>query len=256
MESNLFQLLIEAFPKIILPGLALTLPMTAVSFFFALIIAVVAAMIQYANVKVLKQIIRGYIWIMRGTPLLIQLYVVFFGLPSVGVLIDPVPAAILVFSLNEGAYCAETIRGAMEAVPRGQIEAGYCTGMSYMQIMWHIVLPQTFKSAFPALSNSLIGMVKDMSLTANIAVAEMFFRTQRIISTHYHALAFYLELALIYLLFCTVLTFLQRFVEKKLDITRRKPKQIRLFGDWTGGEPANEPAAAPVSSGERTGGAS
>ena len=174
MESNLFQLLIEAFPKIILPGLALTLPMTAVSFLFALIIAVIAAMIQYANVKVLKQIIRGYIWIMRGTPLLIQLYVVFFGLPSVGVLIDPVPAAILVFSLNEGAYCAETIRGAMEAVPRGQIEAGYCTGMSYMQIMWHIVLPQTFKSAFPALSNSLIGLVKDTSLAFALSVMEMF----------------------------------------------------------------------------------
>ena len=228
MGNDVFQLVLDSFPKIILPGLTLTLPLTAVSFLFALIIAVACAMIQFANIKVLKQIVRGYIWIMRGTPLLIQLYVVFFGLPSVDIIIDPIPSAILVFSLNEGAYCAETIRGAMESVPKGQIEAGYCTGMSYMQIMFHVVLPQAFKTAFPALSNSLIGMVKDMSLTANIAVSEMFFRTQRIISQHYHALAFYLELALIYLLFCTVLTFLQRFVEKKLDVSRRKPKAVKL----------------------------
>lgn len=228
MGNDVFQLVLDSFPKIILPGLTLTLPLTAVSFLFALIIAVLAAMAQFANLKGLKQIIRGYIWIMRGTPLLIQLYVVFFGLPSVGIVIDPIPSAILVFSLNEGAYCAETIRGAMESVPKGQIEAGYCTGMSYMQIMFHVVLPQAFKTAFPALSNSLIGMVKDMSLTANIAVAEMFFRTQRIISQHYNALVFYLELALIYLLFCTVLTFLQRFVEKKLDVARRKPKEVKL----------------------------
>jgi len=228
MGNDVFQLILDSFPKIILPGLTLTLPLTAVSFVLALIIAVTCAMIQFANVRILKQIVRGYIWIMRGTPLLIQLYVVFFGLPSVGIIIDPIPSAILVFSLNEGAYCAETIRGAMESVPKGQIEAGYCTGMSYMQIMFHVVLPQTFKTAFPALSNSLIGMVKDMSLTANIAVSEMFFRTQRIISQHYHALAFYLELALIYLLFCTVLTFLQRFVEKKLDVSKRKPKAVKL----------------------------
>ena len=228
MGNDVFQLVLDSFPKIILPGLTLTLPLTAVSFFLALVIAVACAMIQFANIRVLKQIVRGYIWIMRGTPLLIQLYVVFFGLPSVGIIIDPIPSAILVFSLNEGAYCAETIRGAMESVPKGQIEAGYCTGMSYMQIMFHVVLPQAFKTAFPALSNSLIGMVKDMSLTANIAVSEMFFRTQRIISQHYHALVFYLELALIYLLFCTVLTFLQRFVERKLDVSKRKPKAVRL----------------------------
>lgn len=232
--NNIVQLVIDSFPKIILPGLTLTLPLTAVSFSLALIIAVISAMIQFAEIKVLKQIVRGYIWIMRGTPLLIQLYVVFFGLPSVGIIIDPIPSAILVFSLNEGAYCAETIRGAMESVSKGQIEAGYCTGMSYMQIMLHIVLPQTFKTAFPALSNSLIGMVKDMSLTANIAVAEMFYRTQRIISLYYNALVFYLELAVIYLIFCTALTFLQRFVEKKLDVSKRKAKVWSLPA---GGEP-------------------
>lgn len=231
MNDSVFALLIESFPKIILPGLAMTLPLTAVSFTLALLIAVAAAMVQYANVKVLKTIVRGYIWIMRGTPLLIQLYIVFFGLPSIGIIIDPIPAAIIVFSLNEGAYCAETLRGALESVPKGQIEAGYCTGMSYMSVMFHIVLPQAFKTAFPALSNSLIGMVKDMSLAANISVKEMFYNTQRIVGRTYEALALYIELALVYLLFCTVLTFLQRFIEKKIDIRRRKEKPLAAFED-------------------------
>lgn len=174
----------------------------------------------------LRKIVRFYIWIVRGTPLLIQLYIVFFGLPSIGVIIDPIPAAILVFSLNEGAYCAESFRGALESVPKGQIEAGYACGMKFWPIMWHIVLPQAFKTAFPALSNSLISMVKDMSLTANIAVAEMFYKTQRIVAVTYEALALYIELAVIYLLFCTVLTLLQRFIEKKIDVQNRKPKKI------------------------------
>ena len=117
--GDLLKLLLESFPKIILPGLTITLPLTAISFTFALVIAVVVALVQYAKIPVLRTICRIYIWIMRGTPLLIQLYLVFFGLPSVGVLIDPIPAAILVFSLNEGAYCAETIRGALESVPEG-----------------------------------------------------------------------------------------------------------------------------------------
>lgn len=175
--SDLLKLLLESFPKIIIPGLTMTLPLTIISFFFAMVIAVLCALVQYAQVKVLRKIVRFYIWVVRGTPLLIQLYIVFFGLPSIGVIIDPIPAAILVFSLNEGAYCAESFRGALESVPRGQIEAGYACGMKFWSIMWHIVLPQAFKTAFPALSNSLISMVKDMSLTANIAVAEMFYKT-------------------------------------------------------------------------------
>ena len=238
--GDLLKLLLESFPKIILPGLTITLPLTAISFTLALVIAVVVALIQYAKIPVLKTICRIYIWIMRGTPLLIQLYLVFFGLPSVGILIDPIPAAILVFSLNEGAYCAETIRGALESVPEGQIEAGRCVGMSFLSIMWHVVLPQAFKTAFPALSNSVISMVKDMSLASNIAVAEMFYSTQRIISVAYEALALYIELALVYLLFCTALTWIQRLVEKKIDITRRKPKlygRLLEMPGATGGEP-------------------
>lgn len=196
----------------------MTIPLTIISFAIALVIAVVVALIQCANIPVLKQIARFYIWIIRGTPLLVQLFVVFFGLPNLGILIDPFPAAIMVFALNTGAYDAETIRAAIESVPKGQLEAGYCVGMNYLQIMRRIVLPQAFRTAFPPLSNSLISLVKDTSLAANITLVEMFMATQRIVARTYEALALYLEVAFIYLMFCTILTWLQHYGEKKLNV--------------------------------------
>lgn len=216
-DSKIINLLIDSFPKILLPGLKATIPLTVISFSIAMVIAVATALIQYAKIPVLKTIARFYIWVIRGTPLLVQLFVVFFGLPDLGILIDPFPAAVIVFSINEGAYCAETMRGALESVPIGQIEAGYCAGLSYLQIMRRIVLPQAFRTAFPALSNSLIGLVKDTSLASNITVLEMFKATERIAARTYETLVLYCELGLIYLIFSTVLTYVQRFGERKLS---------------------------------------
>lgn len=217
MSERLLQILIDSFPKMLIPGLTMTIPLTAIAFTFAMVIAVAAAMVQYARVPVLTQLCRFYIWIFRGTPLLVQLFVVFYGLPDLGIRMDPFPAAVLVFSLNEGAYCAETVRAALEAVPEGQMEAGYCAGMSYMQTMRRIILPQAMRTAFPPLSNSLIAMVKDTSLAANITVVEMFRASEQINARVYEPLALYIEVGLIYLLFSTVLTWLQRAGEKKLS---------------------------------------
>ena len=216
-DSELWSLLVDSFPKLLIPGLTMTIPLTVISFSLSLVIATAVALVQFANIKGLKQLARLYIWIIRGTPLLVQLYVVFFGLPHVGILIEPFPAAILVFSINSGAYCAEIIRAALEAVPVGQMEAGYCVGMSYLQIIWRIVLPQAMRTAFPSLSNSVISMVKDTSLASNITVAEMLMSTQRIIARSYEPLALYLEVGLIYLAFSTVLEKLQSMGEKKLN---------------------------------------
>ena len=220
--NDALALFLDSFPKILLPGLAMTIPLTVISFSIALCIAVAVAMVQHAKLPVLTQLCRGYIWIFRGTPLLVQLFVVFYGLPRVGVLIDPFPAAVIVFSLNEGAYSAETVRAAMEAVPVGQMEAGQCVGMSYFQIMRRIVLPQAMRTAFPPLSNSLIAMVKDTSLAANITVTEMFMATQRIVARTYEPLLLYLEVGLVYLLFSTALTLLQRRGEKRLNVYLKK----------------------------------
>lgn len=217
MSSNWLTLFIESFPKILIPGLTRTIPLTAFSFTIAMVISILTAMAQYAKVPVLSRIIRFYIWIFRGTPLLVQLFVVFYGLPRAGILLDPFPAAVIVFSLNEGAYGSETVRAALESVPVGQMEAGFCVGMTYMQTMRRIILPQAMRTAFPSLSNSLIAMVKNTSLAANITVTEMFMTTQRIVARTYEPLLLYIEVGLIYLIFSTLLTFLQNWGEKRLS---------------------------------------
>ena len=213
----MLELFLDSFWDILLPGLLVTIPLTAISFALALVIAVIVALIQFAGVPVLSQIARFYIWIIRGTPLLVQLFIVFYGLPHVGVLIDPFVAAVVVFSINEGAYCSETMRAALDSAPKGQLEAGLCAGMSWGQTIRRIVLPQAFRTAFPTLGNSLISMVKDTSLAANITVTEMFMTTQRIVARTYEPLLLYVEVALIYLIFCTVLTKLQTSGEKRLE---------------------------------------
>ena len=209
VNTRLVGILIDSFPKILINGLTVTLPLTIISFALALVIALITALVQTAKIPVLRQLARFYVWVIRGTPVLVQLFVVFYGLPSLGVLIDPFPAAV--------AYCAETIRAALESVPAGQMEAGYCVGMTYLQTMRRIVLPQALRTAFPPLFNSLISLLKDTSLAANITVTEMFMATQRIVARTYESLPLYLEVAFIYLMFSTILTQVQRWGEKKLN---------------------------------------
>lgn len=218
MDARLIQLLLDSFWQILLPGLTITIPLTLLSFSMALIIAVFVAIVQVANIKGLKQLARFYVWIIRGTPLLVQLYVIFYGMPSMGIVLDAFPSAVIVFAINTGAYASESIRGAIESVPVGQLEAGYCVGMSYTQTMRRIILPQALKTAFPPLSNSLIGLVKDTSLAANITIMEMFMSAQRIAARTYEPFALYCEVGLVYLIFCTVLTKVQRTMENKLKV--------------------------------------
>lgn len=216
MDERVWQLMLDSFWQLLLPGIRITIPLTLISFSLGLIIALLTAMVQVANIRVLKQIARFYVWVIRGTPLIVQLFVVFFGLPDLGIVLDAFPSAVIVFAFNTGAYASETIRAAIEAVPSGQIEAGYCVGMNYVQIMARIVLPQAMRTAFPPLSNSLIGLVKDTSLAASITVMEMFMSAQRIAARTYETFALYCEVAVIYLLFCTVLTKLQTYCEKRM----------------------------------------
>ena len=215
--NEVITLAMESFPKMFMAGITATIPLALVSFLFAMIIAVACAMIQYAGIPVIRKIVQFYIWIFRGTPMLVQLFIMYFGMQSIGIKISAVTAAVIVFSLNTGAYCAETVRGSIEGVAKGQFEAGYCSGMSYMQIMFHVVLPQAFRTAFPSLFNNLISLVKDTSLAANITVVEMFMITERIAGRTYRFMQLYLEVALVYLIFCTVLTWIQNWGEKKLS---------------------------------------
>jgi len=121
MSERLLGILVDSFGKILLPGLTMTIPLTVISFTIGMVIAVTCALVQFAKIKILTPIIRFYIWVIRGTPLLVQLFIIFYGLPNVGIVLDAFPSAVIVFSLSTGAYCAETMRAALESVPKGQM---------------------------------------------------------------------------------------------------------------------------------------
>lgn len=220
MNARIWEELVSSFMKLLIPGIKVTIPLTFVSFSLGLIIALIVALIQIANIKILKQLVRFYVWIIRGTPMIVQLFVVYFGFPSIGIRLNPFPCAVLVFSVSVGAYCSETIRAAIEAVPKGQLEAGQCVGMTYPQTMVRIVLPQALSTAFPPLSNSLIGLVKDTSLAYSVAIVEILASAQRIAARTYDYFWLYLEAGLVYLIICSVLTIGQRKTEKYLERKR------------------------------------
>ena len=220
MNERIVKELIESFPKLLLPGLKVTLPLTFLSFTIGLCIALAVALVQIAEVKVLRRVARVYVWIIRCTPMIVQLFVVYFGFPSIGIRLSSFSSALLVFSLSVGAYCSETVRAAILSVPTGQLEAGYCSGLTFGQTMFRIIIPQALRAAFPPLSNSLIGLVKDTSLAYSVAIVEILATAQRIAARTYDYFWLYLEAALIYLIFCSVLTILQRRAEKYLETKR------------------------------------
>lgn len=206
-----------AMPNLLTACLKVTIPLTILSFICGMVLALILALVQVANIKGLKQFARFYIWIFRGTPLLVQMFIIFFGLPSLGIYLNGFPAAIIAFSLNLAAYNAEILRSAILAVPAGQMEAGYMIGLNYFQIMARIIMPQAFKTAFPPLFSSLIGLTKDTSMASTITVIEMLSVGKQVAARYYEPFAMYCETALIYLAICTLLTFLQSYLEKKLE---------------------------------------
>lgn len=216
MSERSIEILIESFWPIVKAGIQYTIPLTLISFLLGLIIAIFVALIQVANIKVLKQIAQVYVWIFRGTPMLVQIFIIFFGLPKMGLILDPFPAAVIAFSLNVGAYTSETIRAAILSVPMGQWEAGYAFGMTFSQVFRRIILRQAVKVSIPPLSNAFIGLVKDTSLASTVTLTEMFMVTQRIVAFRYEPLLLYIELAIIYLALCSILNILQKYLEKKL----------------------------------------
>ncbi len=217
MTERIFQILLEGIPRILVPGLLITVPMTILGFALAFLLSVGVALTQFAKVPVLRHIARFYIWFCRGTPLLVQLFLVFYGLGQVGIKLHPFVAGVLTLGINEGAYCAESVRAALDSVPTGQLEAGECVGMTWWQSIRRIVLPQAMRTALPPLGNSLIAMLKDTSLVSSITMAEMFMAAKRLVSFYYEPLAIYLEVAFFYLIFSSLIECLERWGEKKLN---------------------------------------
>lgn len=207
----------SSFLPLLKAGLTYTLFLTLISFALGLVVALFTALARISNIKPLVAISSFYVWIIRGTPLLVQLFIIFYGLPSVGIILDPLTAGVIGFTLSVGAYNSEVIRAAILSIPKGQWEASYSLGMTDGQALKRIVLPQAARVSIPPLSNSFISLVKDTSLAAAITVTEMFQIAQRITATTYEPLLLYSEAALIYLMICTVLTLVQSKIEKSLE---------------------------------------
>ena len=197
--------------------LKVTIPLTLLSFSLGLVIAIITAVARLSNIKILKFIFATYVWIFRGTPLLVQLFIVFYGLPSIGVTLDTWSAATISFSLIVGAYASESVRAAILSVPKGQWEAATSLGMTHYQILKRIIAPQAVRISLPPLSNTFIGLVKDTSLAASITMVDMFMVAQRIAARTFEPLILYILAALIYLVVCTLLTYLQSRLEKAVS---------------------------------------
>jgi cystine transport system permease protein len=194
-----------------------TIPVTLVSFALGLVLALVVALMRLSRVRVVAGAARAYISVIRGTPLLVQLFVIFYGLPSVGLTIDPWPSAIVAFSLNVGGYAAEVIRAAILSVPKGQWEAAHTIGMSHPLALRRIILPQAARVSVPPLSNTFISLVKDTSLASLILVTELFRKAQEIAAFSQEFMVLYLEAAVVYWVVCLVLSAGQSVLENRLD---------------------------------------
>ncbi|MFE9789985.1 amino acid ABC transporter permease [Nocardia salmonicida] len=195
----------------------MTLPLTAISFVIGLAIAVCVALARMSTRPVLSVPARFYISIIRGTPLLVQLFIVFYALPQFGIVIDPFPAAVIAFSLNVGGYAAEVVRSSIMSVANGQWEAAQSLGMSYIQTLRDIVFPQAARIAVPPLSNTLISLVKDTSLASTILVTELLRTAQLAAAPTFDFFALYGVAALYYWVICLILGFGQSRLETRLS---------------------------------------
>ncbi|WP_088943349.1 ABC transporter substrate-binding protein/permease [Rhodococcus sp. 1168] len=212
-----FDLILDNLWPMLKATLTMTIPLTAISFAIGLVIALAVALARISSNKALSSAARFYVSIVRGTPLLLQLFIVFYALPQFGVVIDPFPAAVVAFSLNVGGYAAEVIRAAILSVPKGQWEASQTIGMGYRTTLQRIILPQALRTAVPPLSNTLISLVKDTSLASTILVTELLRVAQLAAAPTFDFFALYSVAALYYWVICMILSFFQGKLEVRLD---------------------------------------
>ena len=199
-----------------------TIPLAVISFFAGVFIALMVALIRIVEkpnigIRLLQILCRIYVSTIRGTPMLVQIFIIFYGLPEVGIKLDPFPTAIIAFSINIGAYASETIRAAILSIPKGQWEASYSIGMNYYQTFTRTIMPQALRVSVPPLANTFISNVKDTSLASLVLVTEMFRVAQNITAENYEFIMIYSEAALIYWCICLILSFAQDRLEQRLS---------------------------------------
>ncbi|WP_342600805.1 amino acid ABC transporter permease [Psychrobacillus sp. FSL H8-0483] len=202
----------------LLKGAYYTLLITVVSMFFGLIIGLITAIARLKGNRFFRTIARVYVSIIRGTPPLVQIVIVYFGLVDYGIELDALTAAYIALSINIGAYVSEAFRGAIQAVPAGQTEAALATGMTEAQAIKRIVIPQAIRIAIPPLGNTFVGMLKETSLVSVIAVTELMRSAQLLVAQYYVYMPFYLTIAVMYWIMSTAFTFILNKIEKRLSV--------------------------------------
>ncbi|MGI4893796.1 MAG: amino acid ABC transporter permease [Janthinobacterium lividum] len=217
MDDGTWGLVRESLGPLLSGTLRGTIPLTAISFVLGLVLALVVALMRLSTVGVVSALARFYVSIIRGTPLLLQLFIIYYALPELGVIIDPFPSACIAFTLNIGGYASEVLRAAILAVPKGQTEAALTVGMSYPTTLRRIVLPQATRLSVPPLSNELISLVKDTSLASGIQVVELLRKAQEIAAPTYQFFVLYSVAAVYYWVICLVLSFTQSRLETRLN---------------------------------------
>lgn len=209
-----FELAIESIPYI-LRGLPYTLGIALISTLFGLILGLLLASMRISNVSFLDWIARTYISFMRGTPTLVLLFLLYFGLPFIGIQFEAPTAAVIGFSINSAAYIAEIIRSSIASVAKGQWEAGYAHGLSWSFIMRKIILPQAMRIAIPPLSNVVLDIIKGTSLAAMITVPDMFQNAKIVGGREFDYMTMYILVALIYWGVCSLFGILQNHLERR-----------------------------------------
>ncbi len=209
-------LIVESAP-FLLKGAVATLELSLGGMVFGLIIGLGVGLLRLSHWRLARALAGLYVSFIRGTPLLVQLFILYYGLAEFGLRLDPIPAAIIGFSVNVGGYTAEVFRAAISAIDRGQWEAAGVIGMSWPQTMIRVILPQAARIALPPLGNTFIGLIKDTSMAATIQVPELFRQAQLITARTYEVFTLYLSAALLYWAISALLAWGQHHLERKAN---------------------------------------
>lgn len=201
----------------LLKGAYYTLLVTVVSMFFGLILGMIVALARLKGNRPIRWLARFYVSIIRGTPAFVQLLIVYYGLVDYGITLGPLTAAFVALSINVSAYLSETFRGAIQAIPRGQTEAAYATGMTSWQTLRRIVFPQAARVAIAPIGNTFIGMLKETTLVSVITVTELLRSAQLLVAQYYVYMPFYLGVAAMYWIMSTVFSAILESIEKRLS---------------------------------------
>ncbi len=207
------------FLEVLIPAAGMTVRIAAGAFVLAIVVGLVLALLQTVRVAIITIVVRTYIEIIRGTPVLAQLFILYFGLTEIGIRFTPVQAAIIGLGLNGGAYLAEVFRAGIESIHAGQMEAALTVGMTPLSAMRYVILPQALSVVVPPTTNYSIALLKDTAIVSAVAAPEIMFKARNLVMETYLSAQIYLLVAIMYLIMSLILAFIARRLERRLAVS-------------------------------------